>query len=64
MCVFSYSQRSDCGSLYKLWVELLHEEGQPVQVFYPETMYINNGCDEWNQVCQKHKKGYKDNQQL
>ncbi|XP_028265930.1 F-box only protein 44-like [Parambassis ranga] len=45
-----YSQRSDCGSLYKLSVELLHEEGQPVQVFYPETIYIDNARDEWNLI--------------
>uniref|UniRef100_A0A668RQ26 FBA domain-containing protein n=1 Tax=Oreochromis aureus TaxID=47969 RepID=A0A668RQ26_OREAU len=41
---------SDCGSRYDIWVELLNEKKELVQIFSPETVYCREGCEEWNQI--------------
>lgn len=46
-----YAPRWDCGSKYKIQVELLNQTKEPVETFAPETIYFEQWNDQqWNQV--------------
>ncbi|XP_051280720.1 F-box only protein 6 isoform X2 [Dicentrarchus labrax] len=46
-----YAQRTDCGCLYEIHVELLNQRKRPLQVFAPEVVYLKQWTEEtWYQM--------------
>ncbi|KAM9342895.1 F-box only protein 44-like [Pholidichthys leucotaenia] len=45
-----YTARSDCGSKYKIHVELLNQKMEPIQRFAPEIIDVPGGHEVWKQM--------------
>uniref|UniRef100_A0A3Q0RJ07 FBA domain-containing protein n=1 Tax=Amphilophus citrinellus TaxID=61819 RepID=A0A3Q0RJ07_AMPCI len=45
-----YLAHVDCQSMYNIWVQLLNQKKEPVEIFSREGIYCRGGREKWDQI--------------